>query len=335
MNGKTGKFENLLAVRAAILALLSLSLAVQPAAAAGPDESRPRLAIAPIVTVKGERITVGEISRIESRDPAFGELVRQLTSIDLGESPAPQIRITLPGIKILEAIEKAGIPRDALAYSIPQSVTVERTGRQLTNEEVINAVKSSLVRDDELDLQVREVTWNNAYLVPIGATEIQIERLGGPSTGRLPIRVSVDVDGVLATRFLATAKVDDWRAVPVLNRTVERGETIESDDVSYVRMNMSDQPADLADDNETVVGKRTKQKINAGTAVRRSYVDLPPAVVKGEKVTMIFENGGLRVTAVGLALEDGANGSDLNIRNETSGKTVRARVIGQSTVKVN
>ncbi len=316
-------------------AAAALLLCAHVSAAVAPDEARPKLALPAAAVVKGERISVGEIARIESYETAYSELVDRLKAVDLGLAPAPMVRITIPGIKILETIEQAGIPRDSLAYSIPQAVSVERAGREITPDEVINAVKNSLVLEQGLDLQVREVSWSNSYVIPIGATEIKIERLGLPTSGRMPIRVSVDVDEDLATRFLATARVDDWRAVPVVNRTMERGEMIANADISLVRMNMSDQPADLASDDQTVVGKRTKQRINAGAPLRLSQIDVPPTVAKGSRVTMLFENGGLRVTAVGLALEDGQIGQDLNLKNESSGKTVRGRIIGESMVKVN
>lgn len=333
MNGI--KLMNFKYIGCLLLAGLSPAVWTHSAAAVSPDESRPRLAIAAGAVVKGERITVGEIAKIESREPAYAELVQRLTAVDLGTAPAPMARTTLAGLRILELIEQAGIPRDALAYSIPQAVTVERAGREITNAEVIEAIRNTLVREQGLDLQVKEVSWSSPYLVPIGGSEIQIERLGRASSGRLPIRVSVDVNGAPATRFLATAIVDDWRAVPILNRTVERGELIEPTDISIVRMNMAEQPADLADDDESVVGKRTKARINAGAAVRRSQIDLPPTIAKGQKVMMIYDAGGLHVTAIGIALEDGVTGSDINLKNETSGKTIRARIIGESRVKVN
>lgn len=325
-------------IRAALYLVIVLAAArtdVSPVSALSPDEARPRLAIPAEAAVKGDRVILGEISRIESYDSAFDDLVGRLKTIDLGDAPAPMVRTTIPGMKILETIERAGIPRDALAYSIPQSVTIERSGREISNEEVLGAVKNELIRSQGLDLQVRGVAWNNQYVIPMGATEVRIERLGLPSSGRLPIRVTVDVDGTPATRFLATATVDDWRAVPIVNRTIERGELIATDDISVVRMNMSSQPADLADNDRTVVGKRTKARINAGAPVRLSQIDVPPAVAKGEKAVMIYEAGGLKVTAVGIALEDGITGEDMNLKNETSGKIVRAKVIGQSTVKVN
>jgi flagella basal body P-ring formation protein FlgA len=331
MNLKTG-------IRAAVYLGLLLAASrtdVSTVSALSPDEARPRLAVPTGATIKGDRIILGEIGRIDSTEPAFDDVVGRLRTIDLGAAPAPMVRTSIPGIKILETIEQAGIPRDALSYSIPQAVTIERAGRQISNEEVISAVKNLLVRDQGMDIQVREVSWSTPYVVPMGATELSIERLGQPSSGRMPIRVSVDVDGALATRFLATALVDDWRAVPVVNRTLERGELISDGDISVVRMNMSDQPADLADNDKTVVGKRTKLRISAGAPVRLSQIDVPPAVAKGEKAVMLFEAAGLKVTAVGIALEDGVAGEDMNLKNETSGKIVRARVIGQSLVKVN
>ena len=169
---------------------------------------------------------------------------------------------------------------------------------------------------------------------PAGAARYSIERLGEPSAGKLPLRVTVFVDDLPASRFVATAVVDDWREVPVLNRTLERGMLISPEDVEVVRLNLFKQPADVSSDIDEVVGKRVKTRINAGETVRRSVVDIPPLIPQGKKILMLFRGAGVTASATGMALDAGLKGNMIRVRNESSKRVVRAKVLTEEEVEV-
>ena len=316
-----------------VAALLALCATASVCVAESTDV-RPRLIVAPFATVKGGEIHVGDIAKIVSPSPAFEKLVSDLKAVSLGDSPPPRGKRGIPGAKVLSTIEAAGIPSDALGYSIPQMVTVEREGRVLATDEVLDEVRGLLSKEANFDLQVREISWEHAQILPSGAARFAVERLGEPSAGKLPIRVTVFVDDVPASRFVATAVVDDWREVPVLNRTLERGMLIAPEDVEVVRLNLFKQPADVSSDVEEVVGKRVKSRINAGETVRKSGVDIPPLIPQGKRVTMLYRGGGISATASGVAVDAGLKGGTIRVRNESSKRVVRAKILTEEEVEV-
>ncbi len=316
----------------AILAVLFILTATECFAES--TDVRPRLFVPPFASVKGGEVHLGDIAKIVSPSPAFEKLVSDLKAVSLGDSPPPRSKRGIPGAKILSSIEAAGIPSDALGYSIPQLVTVEREGRVLTTDEVLEEVRAQLSKESNFDLQVRELNWEHAQILPAGAARYSIERLGEPSAGKLPLRVTVFVDDLPASRFVATAVVDDWREVPVLNRTLERGMLISPEDVEVVRLNLFKQPADVSSDIDEVVGKRVKTRINAGETVRRSVVDIPPLIPQGKKILMLFRGAGVTASATGMALDAGLKGNMIRVRNESSKRVVRAKVLTEEEVEV-
>ncbi len=295
---------------------------------------RPTLLVSGQATIKGERIVLGEIAKIFSVDPVFSGLVAQLKQLDLGESPPPGTTTTLVGANILAALTAEGIPADALGYSIPQAVVVRREGREVTNAEVLSAARRAITREQGLDLQVREVNWSNPQIIPTGRTELAVVRSGEASGGRLPVRVDVTVDGTPAARFVAQALVDDWREVPVLSRSVQRGSVIAAEDLQMVRLNMLKQPLDVASHLQQVIGRRVKSDMAAGEAVRKNQLLIPPVIARGRKVRMVYRSGGFEATATGVAVDDGFEGGPLKVRNDSSKRIVEAVVSSPDEVIV-
>jgi flagella basal body P-ring formation protein FlgA len=84
-----------------------------------------------------------------------------------------------------------------------------------------------------------------------------------------------------------------------------------------------------------VVGKRLVRSVNQGELVLRNHMEAPQMIRKGAVVTLVAERGLLKVTARGVALEGGEMGKVIRVKNLSSKKTVFARVIGSSTVRVD
>ncbi len=313
--------------------IVGLLLVVTPVQAER-RQSRPTVQVYPQATVSGDKILLKDIAKIRSSEPEFKELTNKLENIVISESPAPKTRTSILGPKVLEAIESAGIPLDTFGYSIPKIVFVERAGRTLENEEILAAVRGAITGDAALDLQVREIVYSNDQIIPNGATEFKVEKLGTSAAGKLPLRIEVYVDKLPAARFMATALVDDWREVPVLSRALERGMLIGPQDIELVRLNLLKQPTDVVGNADELIGRRAKSRLAAGETIRRALVDLPPVVEKGRVVAISYRSGGLYATATGVALADGLTGDEIPVKNESSQKILKARILNPSEVEV-
>lgn len=298
------------------------------------DSLRPKILVRPAAVVKGPEIHLGDIAEISASDPAFDRLVRDLKGLKLSDAAPPRTKTSIPGVKILEQISATGLDIQTVGYFIPQLVTVETAGRELSQAEVLTAARAMLAHDTSVNVQIRELNWDAAQIVPTGEANVEVQRLGLPAAGKLPLQVIVSVDGLPASRFLATAIVDDWREVPVLKKSLERGMLIEPDAVELVRLNLNQQPADVADDLGEVVGRRAKTRLEGGMTLRRSLIDIPPLVAKGKRITAVFEAGGLKATALGIALDDGLKGEVIKVRNESSKKVIKAKILSADEVEV-
>jgi len=328
-------FRSIISFSSAVLLPWLLLLQSTTIANAESGYRQTTVVVSPKARVKSAKITLGGIANIQQGEPEFAELANRLRELEIADAPPPSGSVNIVGESILNKIKESGIDIESFGYSIPKVVEVERAGHVISADEVLQVVRQKLHEDKTLDLQVREVSWRNTQVIPEGTERVlSIQPLGVPSAGKLPLRVEASVDGEHVARFLATAVVDDWREVPVLSRALERGQLISPTDIQIVRLNLYKQPADIVDDVTEVFGRRAKAGMAAGETIRRSQIDLPPVVAKGQKVSIVYNNGPLYATATGVAMEDGQKKQIITVRNEQSKKVVTAEIVSEDEVKV-
>jgi flagella basal body P-ring formation protein FlgA len=309
-------------------------LVMAPDGALG-DVSKPQIVVGRTAKVRGAQITLGEIGQISTDDHEAAQLTSKLRSLVIAESPLPGGSVQLMGQRIVDAISAAQIDLGSVLFSIPPVIFVQREGRTLNADEVLASAQQCMGGSEiRSEIKLKSVQWEQEQLIPIGQTSITVESLGEPAAGKLPLRVSVTVDNAAATKFLATATVDDWRAIPVLNKTIERGMLIAEGDYELVRFNLSELPSDVASSPQQVVGRAAKSRIPAGESVRRSMIDIPPTIAKGTKINARYAVGGLMVTVSAVAVDDGLKGEIIRLRNEASNKIFKGSVIDEKTVEV-
>ena len=69
--------------------------------------------------------------------------------------------------------------------------------------------------------------------------------------------------------------------------------------------------------------------------VLASQLDVPIAVERGSKVQIVARRGGVEITGVGEALSAGRIGSQVRVRNQSSGRIVHGWVTGPGRVSTS
>ena len=87
--------------------------------------------------------------------------------------------------------------------------------------------------------------------------------------------------------------------------------------------------------NEDIVGMAAARTLLPGVSIPLASLSPPRAIRAGSVVRMIYVDGGLTITATGSALQDGAVGQMMKLRNEDSGVEVSGRVRADGSVLVN
>jgi len=128
---------------------------------------------------------------------------------------------------------------------------------------------------------------------------------------------------------------DEMARIPILKRQVNAGEVITMDDITYdkqparhLRKNTITNPKDL-------IGKSPKRVISQGRSIRREEIASPAILLKGTHVTMIFKAGNLEITTLGEALDSGAKGDVIRVRNMASKQIIDGVIETSGRVRVS
>lgn len=131
-----------------------------------------------------------------------------------------------------------------------------------------------------------------------------------------------------------TGKVVPRTRVPVLAAAVQAGTVIGPRDLTTVTVSTRTVQGDALLDPRAIAGMAARRTLPAGQVLRAIDVAPPRLVRRGDAVTMLYVDGGLELTAMGRALENGARGDVIRVTNSASSRSVDARVSGERHVTV-
>jgi len=133
---------------------------------------------------------------------------------------------------------------------------------------------------------------------------------------RVHVRMEVAMDVVMSTKYLI------------------RDKEIDSDSVKLVRKWFNQMPVYAVTEIEDVVGKQLYSDARPNMEIKRNILKAVKTMKRGKMVRMILESGPMMIVTYGLCEEDGSRGDYVRIRNTASNKTVYARVMDDSSVRV-
>ena len=122
--------------------------------------------------------------------------------------------------------------------------------------------------------------------------------------------------------------------LPVLISAVKKGEIIGEGDLEWVEWQVRRMPRDAIVDSADLVGLAANRSLRPGAPLRGRDVSEPIVVAKGSAVRLVYRTSMMVLTAGGRALEDGAMGSVIRVRNSQSKVVVEARVEGGNILSV-
>ncbi|MFZ7125702.1 MAG: flagellar basal body P-ring formation chaperone FlgA [Desulfobacterales bacterium] len=323
-------------VLASILPALSL---IPAAAAAAPDTSAtgpPVIRVEEKVEVNGDPITLGDIARVEAADP---DVVEALEGVVVGKAPLAGRQRRLSREYLLLRLKQNRVDPESVRWICPEVVDVRRGSVHITGAEIEMMVRDFLCAAPspaESDVVITEV------LVPEEGVELPKGDLGYDMeiltqrqfTGTQPIHVQFRVNQVPEKKVLVTARMEVMREVVITRAPIARGRMLTEGDLAVQRMNVAGLPPDLMSSTRAALGKQATRYIPAMTVLRSDWIEAPPVVGKGDRVLLVAERGGLRVTALGEVRKKGRLGERIPVMNLDSNKSVFGLLMDARTVKV-
>ena len=236
-------------------------------------------------------------------------------------------------------LKQSGIDLARIELQIPPEVLVSRgagRGRPRPHRTDRESIYQQQFVGKDQTVQIKEIRGVEPVLLPKGSLSHQVlAPRNTAQAGSLPLTVLLKVNDEVEKRMMVTAMVEVLVKAVVTTRPLGRFKPIEDSDVEVRPVDLSGLPSDYIADPEAVLGKRTRRLLDANTVLRPDLVESQPIVKRGDRVRIIFESAGMRITAVGEVKQKGCVGERIPVANLDSNKVIQARVVDTQTVKID
>jgi flagellar basal body P-ring formation protein FlgA len=286
-------------------------------------------------TVQKETICLADIATVKGAPRSFVDKVGRLW---ISESPDMGEVLVLSREDIVSQVRKANLSSYISSQNIPEQIEVVREGRLVEKDEMVQILEENLrnlLPDPRRILAVQEVQGFEPFFLPPGPFSSEVilpesAHRGGPMT----VTVSFFQDGRLIQKSRVRVRVEIQGFVVAARNGLRRHQEITESDVHLVKKNLNPLPPDVLTDLKEAVGKRLTLSVNGQEVLRRSVVEIPPLVKKGDRVLLIIDNSYFKISTFGEVKEDGRRGDWVKLMNISSKKEVHGRVMDAHTVQV-
>jgi flagella basal body P-ring formation protein FlgA len=279
---------------------------------------------------------LGDIATVAPDGPDDQKLADILETVDLGPAPGPGRKITLRRQIIEQKLMASGAEVTDVRWNIPPTLVLTGSGQSTENSEIRKIIIEYLARSEPYisgQYELVSLTSATPPTLPQGQVEYRFVPLPSSNPGYLTGTIYFTQNGQDAARLRITAQIDLKMEALVAARDLSRGQILSEEDLSESLVSYSQSKGAL---KETVqaVGQTLRVSLRAGAPVRDRDLVKTSLVKKGDIVSIIAQSGGLKVTALGQARQDGALGQTITVVNQDSKKVISGRVIGPGQVEV-
>ena len=313
---------------------LLLSLAIFASAAEDPaltvSNQTPTLQLRTAIQVDGQGVFLGQLL----------EPGTELPALRLCDAPMFGKSLLLKRAEIAELSRLAGLEQPVTNWAGPESVRISRKVRTFAEKEMLQLLTSVLQKQfvkEQGDLELRLARpWMTAN-VPDEPFTLKVLEI--PTSGVAPafiVRFEFDTaQGEHIGPWQAPLQAKVWREIWTAGSAIKRGELVRSADLNKERRDLllSHEPlAGFAADDPSL---EFYEPVQAGSPIFARFVRPRAIVHRGQSLAAMVHDGALMITLKVEALEDGAAGQIIRVRNPLSRRDLRGTVLDQENVLVS
>mgnify|MGYP002856451111 CR=1 FL=1 len=131
-----------------------------------------------------------------------------------------------------------------------------------------------------------------------------------------------------------TGSFDEMREIPVLNKRLGRSEIVADEDISWIEIPSRKVKRDTVTDELQLIGNSLRGSAYPFKPVRLSHITRPMIMERNSTIDLVFQSQNLSLKTVGIALDSGAKGDIIRVKNASSNKVVRAQIVSDREVTV-
>ncbi len=284
------------------------------------------------VVVTEPSIRLADVAHVESPRVQDDEAMVALRKIAIAASPKAGESISIEGTKVLERLRDEGIRLENIRYTLPRQIRITRAFREVGSDELEKALLSFLDKSDR-QIELKRLVVDKPIRIATDSNGVEVVGLRATHSGHFGVDYRA-LSRSDESRFQLKAFAEEWRTIPVASRPLKRGATISAEDIELNRVSKNKVSRDAIDNLGQLVGYQLTRDVGQGEMLSDAMLMIPPVIKAGARVTLLFKQGRLEVTASGVALENGVRGAEIKVRNENSKRIVSGKVVEEGLVAV-
>lgn len=307
-----------------IMVLTVLFFAVRPGASGAATFS-----LFPVAQADGEGIFLQQIVKSDTPLPA----------LKLCDSPAFGKITELTRAQVNDLVAAAAPDLATTNWNGAEIIRISRRAREFSEDEMLAQLTATLQHDyvqdkGELALSLNQ-PWN-APLVPDEPLTLKILEL--PTTGVAPafiVRFELRTGSETLGAWQASVKAQVWRDVWVARSTLQRGVPVADADLFRDRrdvINIRKPLAVFAAGND---GLEIAEFVTANTSLLAEAIRPKMVIHRGQVAEAQLDDGALSIRMKVVALEDGAPGQSIRLRNPVSQRNLNGTVLDGQTIAIS
>lgn len=146
--------------------------------------------------------------------------------------------------------------------------------------------------------------------------------------------VGVRCEGDKPWKVYVPVRIARFGDVLVVTRALPRGHLLSEADLRTERRDLAARLQSYITEFSQLPGRRLKRSVVAGTMLTHAMVDAEKIIRRGQKVTLVVEDGGMQIRMAGTALSDGAMDQRIRVENASSRRVVEGIVRSTEIVEI-
>lgn len=137
-----------------------------------------------------------------------------------------------------------------------------------------------------------------------------------------------------ASTFELVGRYDVMTEIPVLTQRFFKGDLIEASDIATISIPEHRLRKDTVQSADDLIGQTPRRIISEQRPIRIADIEKPRVMKKGDGVQLSFHTPAMEIRTLGVAMQEGATGDTIRVRNSDSQMVIQATITGPGAAEV-
>lgn len=137
-----------------------------------------------------------------------------------------------------------------------------------------------------------------------------------------------------AWSLYVSATLSVFQNVVISQHALARKQIVDANDLTVAVQDITLLDGDFLSSPQEISGLVLRRPVAAGAPLTQSMFEQAQIIKKGDSVTIVAKNDAIQVSSQGQAMENGKTGEQISVKNQQSGRVIKAVAIATGHVEI-